>query len=1108
MKKIFIILLLSILLISFASAFEFDNIKDYNSKTKTVTVTNAFGFGDTIAEIELKSDLNVLVSVGYQKVAEFEVRSFTDYLTGLKELELYDLTQDSKGIVRDYDYKYKTIKSVDVDDYDTVCVKDGFYINGSAKNSCEVELIGTHKENKVEWIDFKDTSFKKNDVLTIGIFTNVEKGDRVEWIPHMFGERISEWATWTAGLEAGLEAWYNLDEGIGTTATENIFGIRNYELIGGLGWNNTGILRGASGVYDGSNDRMELSANHPEWFNYSYSDEFSVCFWWYPTVLGAAEQHIFSKMLLGDSDGYEILQYGGKIYVEFDATQMYTANILTVGEYQHICVTYNGTTDKNGMGIYRNAVGSYSGTGALPEITNNGNLTIGVDVILVSWTYGWIDEIGIWNRSLEPAEITQLYNSGIGITFPASDNLIVSLATYPNTNLSSGIENLFFNSSATITAGSIKNATLYLWDTTTSIPTLNISIITGDPLTANENLTLTDIVDGNYVWNVMYCGINSTADLVCEFAPNNQTINIDRINPSLVINLPKNPTNFGYVGRNETLNWTVTDTNLESCWYNYNGTNQTVTCSDNESYFDIIFKDINLTFWANDTFGHINETYWGWEYNVFENSHTYNAETIEGATETFIYNFTTPLSISYINLVYNDTSYLATYNNSGNEYLATRQINIPFVDAEINKTFYWEVKLIGADEINSSFANQSVLAISLDNCTAGTELVLNFTLKYEDNNTFIDVDLIPSEVEVEVEIFPLGSSDAITTFSKIYTNHTPQQVCLNENITGSTQYVIDVNARYEATDHVSEFFYLDNGTLNSSFTFDDYTNRHINLMDLASADSTSFLFNFFDLDGLPITDSVVHVFRKYVGEGLFREVERAKQDENGDTIVHLVEEDVIYYFVVTLNGDHQYTSSTYTALCQTTPCTIQLEASGGFSGFGTDFDLITGGSASIITDDVNREVTLTYALSSPSKMNFTLYEMVNTGDFSVVNSTSETATTGTIDLKIPQSAGNVTFFASLEQDDVFIKSQWVDLNPDATAFFGTKMALFIAFMIILTLGLIGITEGSGTIIFVILGVMLSGFLGLIVTTLSTGIGVIMYLILAGGLIIWKIARKD
>jgi hypothetical protein len=38
--------------------------------------------------------------------------------------------------------------------------------------------------------------------------------------------------------------------------------------------------------------------------------------------------------------------------------------------------------------------------------------------VSLPWLGDWIDEIGIWGRVLTPAERTQLYNGGAGITFP------------------------------------------------------------------------------------------------------------------------------------------------------------------------------------------------------------------------------------------------------------------------------------------------------------------------------------------------------------------------------------------------------------------------------------------------------------------------------------------------------------------------------------------------------------------------------------------------------------------------------------------------------------------------------------------------------------------
>ena len=493
--------------------------------------------------------------------------------------------------------------------------------------------------------------------------------------------------------------------------------------------------------------------------------------------------------------------------------------------------------------------------------------------------------------------------------------------------------------------------------------------------------------------------------------------------------------------------------------------------------------------------------------NFFENLFIYSNETTEGSLDTFIFNFTTPETLSYVNLIYDSVSYLATSNNSGNEYLATRTISVPLLDVETNKTFYWEVKFDGLDVQNSTDYNQSLTIINSDNCDVGTELILNFTLKYEDNNTWINITDIASDIEVEVDVYPIGSGSAITSFSNSYNNtQNPAQVCLSDALTGSTAYDMDVIVRYETTDHVSEFFYLDKGNLNATKIFDDYTSMNIDLMDLLSADSTSFLFNFYDVDGLPVEDSVVHVFRKYVGEGIFREVERAKQDENGDTIVHLVEEDAIYYFIVTLDGTLVYQSSTYTALCQDTPCQIQLEASGDSAEFSDDWDLMNNGSYTIISTTSDRVVNLTYVSDVPTTMNLTVYKYLSDGSFEGVISSEQTATSGEIALTVPQSAGNVSFFATLEQDDEFILSRWVLPSATTQERFGTTLSLFLGALIILTLSLMAVSEGVGTLVFALIGVAVAGFLGLITTSLSTGVNIVIYLILAGGIIIIKLTR--
>jgi hypothetical protein len=62
---------------------------------------------------------------------------------------------------------------------------------------------------------------------------------------------------------------------------------------------------------------------------------------------------------------------------------------------------------------------------------------------------GTIDEIGIWNRTLSQAEITQLYNEGAGLTYDKNPDIIVPNVTIISpSNTTYTIKQIVFNVSA------------------------------------------------------------------------------------------------------------------------------------------------------------------------------------------------------------------------------------------------------------------------------------------------------------------------------------------------------------------------------------------------------------------------------------------------------------------------------------------------------------------------------------------------------------------------------------------------------------------------------------------------------------------------------------
>lgn len=723
---------------------------------------------------------------------------------------------------------------------------------------------------------------------------------------------------------------------------------------------------------------------------------------------------------------------------------------------------------------------------------------------------GQIDEFRIYNETKDADWILQEYNlekSALGI---AEFNLVTPTVTLnaPANNTNFTTQTITFNCSANSEIG-VLNLTLFI-DGSENYTIFNT--------TENQNLSIEvdrDLSENSHLWN---CGSGSEAYAMGE----ERTLTIDSIPPSidgtwnltdlLTFSLPVN----------STWNYTASDIHLADCWYNTtdNATITLITCNDTIYTQWETQGDKTLYYYANDTFGL--ENYSSSTITIsFISLDYYHAPDVtgEGGNIFFeLYVNKTNIETTTAYLFFNDTIYYPDNSNAYTDYYYfDYTFNIP--DSWGNSTgkeydYNWNYTIASVVNNKSTATdNFTIWEIAFDDCTTYGQLILNFSLKDEEGNDYIN-STAGSNVEIDLALTSSDGSGSWTYHDSWSNNATGSAeldalVCMPYEILNNTNYSIDYTIGFDSTDHVWEFFYLENGTLNyHKDILNSLTNRTLPLMDLLSADSTSFLFNYFDEDGLIVDNVIVHTFRQYIGEGVFREVERSKQNDDGNTIIHLVEEDVIYYFIVSQNGTILYTSSTYTALCQTTPCEIQLEESGGFQEFTDEWDLIENGGYLITSSSLTRDVTLNYTLTSPSTMNITLYKLIGDGSYSIIGSNQSTGIQDNLVVNVPTISGNTSFFVSIEQDGTFIKSQWVDLEDDAGLYFGNVLSLFLGALIVLALGLMAVSEGSPVIIFLMLGMFLAMVLGLVDYRTSAGLSIFIYFVVAGGIIIWKLTRRN
>ena len=408
-------------MLSLASALEFDNVKSYDENLRLVTITNSFGMGDVIGQARLNTPQNVRVGLGYQKVAEFDLWAYEDYNDALKQFEFKDMKNGKVKINRDYDLKIKKYESVTVQDY---IIEDEGEIYSTVEN-------GTHQEIREVWKKVSPADLKKNEIVTIGVFTNVEKGDYVDWIPKIYGVEVDEWATWTEDLNTNLEAYYNLDEASGPVLDVTGNGYDG-EVI-------SGTTQGATGKI---NDAYDFERDNSNWVNLSISPDsvdFTVCAWVNLETSASTAQSIFNyDPPTGTSGGYKVLLLGsGNIRFGLGGS-VGTQSYAGTGEWKHLCMIRDQTGSNTGQLFID---GSNVKNTTLGTTVSNGPHTARLGTTRVNSDYydGLIDEVGIWSRALTPAEVLDLYNGGEGITYPTGTAPQISLTSPANnSNLTSG----------------------------------------------------------------------------------------------------------------------------------------------------------------------------------------------------------------------------------------------------------------------------------------------------------------------------------------------------------------------------------------------------------------------------------------------------------------------------------------------------------------------------------------------------------------------------------------------------------------------------------------------------------------------------------------------
>jgi len=1200
------LILALMLLLPSISALEFDNVKEYDSTTKTATIVNSFGLGSPIADVKLKSELNLQVGLGYQKVFEYEINSYQDYSNFIQELEIYNIKNGMKRETKKIDLKYLGLVDVEVNDYKEVCIEN--IKNGS--KDCYSELVGSHTEQKEDWINM-DKLGVKQEKITISGWTEVSQGDYYEWIPNFAGIRVPEWATWTGNMSVNLISYYKLNE---TTGTSVVDSLGNNNLINsGADINQPGKI--GSAYKFGLNDILNGSSTD------FANEELSINMW--ANITGAETGDILTQLS-------QKVSFNRAITISFvtpttlgitsyNGTSL--ANASSYSPYFNNWTMVTATRTKTALKLYFNGVSVLNQTVYFPMFTDIDWLTIGTNPeSLSSNINGSLDEIAIYNKTLTQAEILVLFNSGIGCQYGDEDcyttipvvtlnsPLNNSIITTSNPNLNatafasagylmnmslcsniSGtwscgdttnlnptyateetgkslnannidasyvgyqiytkypivIRNVTYNNAGTVTckirdssnneldsatgSGNVAvfdyqstNATLYRVvcsgtsydyrseamvnisktyitynnsilglnvDNGAHRGVLSIGVSTGFQNTNYTNIFTKAVSSGGYKWNVQAC--NSIGN--CSYAPSNYTFYLDATVPTITINSGNGTQNYGSLSANHTINLTVTDTNIDKVWLNYNGTNRTITLVSgvmNSTSFALVQNLYNATIYANDTAGNVGSQVVSWDYLLLQSNTSYNPTALETSSQTFIFVGEKATAVTSISarMFYNGTERTSTIISSGNNVNITNTFEIP--QGSGSRNFFWEVTMVtstGTIIVNTTTQTQTVSNITFNICTVPTGLALNFTTY--DTSTNLPLD---SAFEATFSYYAAGGSGEVLAeynYQNLTENRSNYLFCLNST---GLNVTLDAFISYSKIGYDRREYIINEGTIGNFTVAIPLFLTQTTLTDVVT-------FTLEDQNYDPIPGAIVTVQRWNVGTNTYSTIGVFETTSAGQGIMDLELYNTWYRVTVTLDGQIIYTSGVQKIASTEWNILINLEVQNPYDLFGTI-------SKGLTYDNATQIVTYTWSDSSGYTNNGCLVvnKLTPSGYTTIYSACSETVA-GSINYQLVQNGTYEIYgiiYLTAEYDGISQISDvlYVQIGEDELTTTVAPYGKVISLLAVGTAGFIGISAGSpilGAVLLILslVGVSLAGWLGGI-SAIIWGLITVLIIILA------------
>lgn len=598
------------------------------------------------------------------------------------------------------------------------------------------------------------------------------------------------------------------------------------------------------------------------------------------------------------------------------------------------------------------------------------------------------------------------------------------------------------------------------------------------------------------IWNVESC----TASGGCSFATSNRTVFPDTSFPNIIINAPTGVLGSGVIGNPETLNVTFTSIHLDSCWYNYNGTNVSiegcVAGITNITSFILEDSNFDITVYANDTFGNTNSSTSTWSYLIEDVGVDFHQPVTEGTpntiTQTLVINGGGALSASILD--YNGTNYTTSIFFDGGEYILSTTVPAPSVITIENITFRFYVE-VDSTWINLRENSQLVIPLNFSSCSSG-DVLLNLSLFDEKTREAID-----GTIEVNADLISLVSGTAVETVAISVEDQHNLLICLDP-INSTVFFSLNAEIRYFSDGYVTELYYIQEADL-------DEHPISVSLFPLTQNDSTEFVVTYKNNAFIFIEGAIIQLQRKYIGEDIFEVVEAPLTSDGGKAVLHIDLNTNRYRASVVKDGELLDFFENIVFSCENElagDCTYSLDGTVDPNN-DVPIETITDFAYSISIDEINQTVTVAFAVPSgvPASVNVALDQIDMFGNLTSCNTTIITSA-GSITCDYTDSIDRSILKLSISKDDVQLAVLNYMNDPDLDM---DGMNFFVAFLMMISLVGMAIASPEWMILISVMVLIISGTMFLLKgMSLVMGLGAIAWVIIAAAIIIMKMSKQE